>query len=730
VVSLRDLLHPEHVYQPLVEGTPDEFPTLPTGETGRHNLPTQTTSLIGRETELATVLRLVGSHRLVTLTGVGGCGKTRLGLAAAAECVGEFPDGVFFVELASVADPQRVSEVVAATLGLSLAAGSDQRSVGRFLSDKKVLLVLDNCEHLLDAVADFVHELLSAGSHARVLATSRESLDVPGEQSHRVASLDEGSSLALLVARAKEASDAFVLVTEDTAAAAELCKRLGGIPLALELAAGHLDHLSARELLKRLDDRFQLLVGGTRRHRQRQQTLQAVMEWSWNLLSIDERRVLATLSVFAGGWTLDAAEDVAGRFVAGSQPVTITLGLLTKKSLVESRPAHNGRRYRMLETVRLFAQQQLVDLGLAADARVAHRDRFLRSSEATPLDQQLWWMPQISATIAELENLALAFEWSVDHEDLHEAAALLLATVGPMHEMVGKDQGYRWARLLLERDLDDVDRVGVLTAGVVAAVGVGDHIAMEQWGAEAEELMPVAPPVLACFLLQWRAAASTIRQPERAASLYGQASVVAAETGSPLATGYIAAWSLSAHLCTQPGRTARPDWTPSRFGGVESMGWSCALTTAILHEARNGRLADAESLLEAARRETAHPLDDVGMRALVQALADEPARAIEAARLVLQHAQQISDVAYHAEMALAVAIARYRAGDPFRALTYLDALRRAALYLPMFYDLRRDFAEQARAQLDEAAIAQARTAAKSLDVESILDRELRVPAND
>ena len=672
------------------------------------------------------VLELLASHRLVTLTGVGGCGKTRLALAVAAELVSDVADGVFFVELAPVTDPTRVPEVIASTAGLSLAAGLDRAGVARFLAGQDVVLVLDNCEHLLDEVAAFVGELLAAGSRGRVLVTSREALDVPGEQNHRVSSLDEGSSLALLVERAAEASDGFRLAVDDETAAVELCRRLDGMPLALELAAAHLAHVTPAELLQRLDDRFQLLVGGARRHRQRQQTLQTVMEWSWELLDDDERRVLAALSVFAGGWTLDAADD----FCAGlsDRPAAMLLRSLTAKSLVESRRTGRRQRYRMLETVRLFAQHKLVDMGLAHGVREAHRDFFVHWMNTTPLEKRLWWLPWIHDCLDELDNLAQAFEWSVDHHELPQAVTLLVSTAGAMHMVVGMHQQFRWAQTLVAHELNHADRVAVLTAGVVAAVGVGDHMAMEAWGAEAEQLLDQAEPALACFLLQWRASAAVIRQPERAAHLLDAADVAARRTGSPLASGYIAAWRLAAELCTPAGRQVRPRWAPAAFGGHDSVGWSCAAAMGIFHEARLGDLAAAEALLHATLSEYAHPLDEIGTHALCQALAGDPAHALAEARAVLDRAAQTTDVDWHAEMALTIAIAYFRGGDPERALIYLEALRRAPLWYPILYDFRRDFAERARAQLDDDVAAQAQLDGRTTTVEAILDHELRSPS--
>ncbi len=346
------------------------------------------------------------------------------------------------------------------------------------------------------------------------------------------------------------------------------------------------------------------------------------MEWSWDLLSEDERRVLASLSVFVGGWTLDAAEGVA-RGLAGA-PVAALLRSLASKSLIEPHRTGHGPRYRMLETVRLFGQHKLVEMGMAEQVRVAHRDWFVLWIETTPLEQRLWWLPWIHSCADELDNLASAFEWSFDHEELAQAATLLVSTAGAMHNLIGNEQGYRWASGTLDRELNVKDRVAVLTAGVAAAIGVGDHRTMDEWGAQAEELVESADPTLACFLLQWRATLAIIRDPERAALLYDAAELAASQAESPLGAGYIAAWRLHAELCTPQGRLARPSWAPSAFGGTNSMGWSCAVTTGIYHEARLGNLAVAEELLESSSTEYDHPLDQIGTHALCQALAGEP----------------------------------------------------------------------------------------------------------
>ena len=248
---------------------------------------------------------------------------------------------------------------------------------------------------------------------------------------------------------------------------------------------------------------------------------------------------------------------------------------------------------------------------------------------------------------------------------------------------------------------------------------------MEAWGAQAEQLLEWAEPTLACFLLQWRATLTVIRDPERAALLYDAAELPASQAESPLGAGYVAAWRLHAELCTPQGRLARPSWAPSAFGGSNSMGWSCAASTGIYHEARLGNLAVAEELLESSSTEYDHPLDQIGTHALCQALAGDPERAITEARAVVDYASQRSDILWRGEMALAISLARFRSGDVERAFTYLEALRRAPLMFPILFDIRRDFAERARVRIDDDVVEQAGLTARTLTVEAILDREFR-----
>ena len=560
-VRLKDLLDPEIVYGVVASGLGSTFPPLRTLDRARHNLPVQRTRLIGRDTDVARVVELVHAHRLVTLTGIGGCGKTRLSLAVAAELGDQFADGAYLVELAAVADPERVPEVVAEVLGVRVASGSKPRehlvAVAAFLSRRDLLIVLDNCEHLLDAVADLAEELLSAGDDVYVLATSREALEIEGEQTHRVSSLAVGDgtgaaanpALELLLERAGEMHGGFGVDGEERAAAGEICARLDGLPLAIELAAAQLSHLSPRELLARLDTRFQLLVGGRNRRRQRQQTLQAMMDWSWELLSAEEQHVLACLSVFSGGWTLEAAEGVCGRL--GHQSVAAVLRSLVAKSLVEPRTGARGNRYRLLETVRLFAQQKLVDLGRSMDARAAHCDWFVAWLEAVPIDERMWSVTFWADFIAEFDNISTAIEWAIDRRDFIAAAEFLLSGAGVFLVGIGSGQAMRWVSVLLLEDLDGRTRARTLMTGALAAVSAGVHDKIIPWSEEAAALSFDEEAIVYAVASTFHATPMMVRQPLRAAELLAVAAQVATAPGLALTRALINSYTLMAEFCAE-----------------------------------------------------------------------------------------------------------------------------------------------------------------------------------
>jgi len=366
---LRDVPTPVGVFQVRAPGLATDFPPLRALDTSPGNLRRATSSLIGRESELDDVQAAVKAHRLVTLTGVGGVGKTRLALEVAARLVDEFPDGVWFFELAAVTDPASVPDAVAAVLGITQQPGmSVSETVAAALEGRTRLLVFDNCEHVRDAAADLVESILAQSATVRILATSREGLGIPDEQVWLVPSLDLGAGIDsaavdLFVERARSVASGFSMATTDEAEAViEICRRLDGIPLAIELAASRLLSMTVAELRDRLDDRFRLLVG-SRRGLERHHTLRHAVAWSYDHLDDAEKSLLARCSVFAGGFDLPAACAVGD---CGDDLATLDLlDALVRKSLVVADRTSERTRFSMLETIRQFADEQLMTSGAA-----------------------------------------------------------------------------------------------------------------------------------------------------------------------------------------------------------------------------------------------------------------------------------------------------------------------------------------------------------------------------
>jgi predicted ATPase/class 3 adenylate cyclase/DNA-binding CsgD family transcriptional regulator len=440
VHRLRDLGRPEHVHELLDGDTPQEFPALRSLDALPNNLPGQLTSFVGRVTELREIQAALEGTRLLTLTGAGGCGKTRLALQAAADTVDRYPDGIWWVELAPVLDPEQLGSALATALSVRPLGGQTPLEAAvTHLAEQRALIVLDNCEHLLEASAVAGEALLRGAPGVAILATSRAPLGVAGETSWRVPSLSlpaermpepveglaQSDAVRLFIERALKVRPNFSISNDNAASVAGICHALDGIPLAIELAAARVRLMAVEEIATALADRFHLLTGGARGALPRQQTLRASVDWSYELLEEDERRLLRRLAVFTGGWTLDLAEDVTGGEDIERLAVLDLLGSLVDKSLVLVEDGEPSTRYRLLETVRQYGLDRLSQSPEELSVRDRHRDALLALAEEIEphlgkADQHLW----LRTLAAEDSNLTSALEHAVQTDP---AKALRLA---------------------------------------------------------------------------------------------------------------------------------------------------------------------------------------------------------------------------------------------------------------------------------------------------------------
>jgi predicted ATPase len=471
---LRDVPNPVGLFQVRAPGLRTDFPALRALDASPGNLRAATTSFVGRESAVADVQAAVKRHRLVTLTGVGGVGKTRLALEVAERLHDEFPDGVWLFELAVVTDPAAVPDAVAATLGVVQQSGkSVSESIAAALEGRVRLLVFDNCEHVLDAVADLAEAILRYSATARILATSREGLAVPDEQVWPVRSLDsaagmDSAAVSLFVERAQGLAPGFSIAGEDEAAAViEICRRLDGIPLAIELAASRMASMTAREVRDRLDDRFRLLIGA-RRGLERHHTLRHAMAWSYDLLDDAEKILLERCSVFAGGFDIQSACAVAGFEEVDDYAILDRLDVLVRKSLLVADRSTGRTRFSMLETIRQYAEEQLVARGDATEVRSAH-SQYYAGREADIM--ALWDSPQQRKAYdwfsAELANLRTAFRWAADHSDL-DVAATIAAYAMLLGVLVENYEPIAWGEELIQ-PARAVDHPRLATLYVTAA---------------------------------------------------------------------------------------------------------------------------------------------------------------------------------------------------------------------------------------------------------------------
>lgn len=462
---LKDLPRSEHIYQLVIADLPDEFPPLKTLDVVQHNIPAQMTSFIGREREREEIKQMLSAHRLVTLTGSGGAGKSRLSLQIGMECLPQFSDGVWLVELAPVTDPALIPQALLSTFSLR---EDRHRSVLDVLIDylraKTLLLILDNCEHLIDACAQISEALLQACPKLRILASSREALGLTGEVAYRVPSLTapnpenlppldqlrNADSIRLFIERAATAKPGFTLTDVNAFSLAQICYRLDGIPLAIELAASRVKVLSTEQIAARLDDRFRLLTGGSRTALPRQQTLRAMIDWSYSLLSEQEKKLFRRLAVFVGGWTLEAAEAICGEESKGLDVLDL-LTRLVDKSLVVIEETIEEIRYHRLETIRQYSREKFLETEEVEEIRDRHLAYYVRfaelADEKLKSGEQLVWQNRMSA---EADNLRAALDWGLSRNP--ESALRIVGAANLFWTAGGYSaEGFRWTQKALEQ---------------------------------------------------------------------------------------------------------------------------------------------------------------------------------------------------------------------------------------------------------------------------------------
>ena len=447
---------------------PKHYSTSSPPREHKTNLPIPLTSFIGREKDVERIQQRLAAHRLVTLIGVGGIGKTRLSQQVANQLIDNYPNGVWLVEFASLNDPMLVPQSVATVLGIQHRGDENAlvETLIHFLQAKTILLILDNCEHLLDACAELADRLLGTCPNLKILATSREALGMIGEALYQVPSLtipdiqqislveklNHYESIRLFHERAQLVQMDFALTKDNASSITQICSRLDGIPLAIELAAVRIRSFSAEQIAEQLDRCFHILTGGSRTALPKHQTLQASIDWSWHLLRNVEQILLRRLAVFAGGWTLESAQAVCGGDGVEAGAVLDLMNQLVNKSLVISeRKQVRETRYHILETIRQYASERLLEAGEAEQLRNRHLNFFLRWAERVEPEvrgpQQLEWLDQLEA---EHDNLRAALEWSLTQAEHGEASLRLAGTLPVFWNQRGYvNEGLAWLEKVL-----------------------------------------------------------------------------------------------------------------------------------------------------------------------------------------------------------------------------------------------------------------------------------------
>jgi predicted ATPase/class 3 adenylate cyclase len=488
---LKDLTHPEQVYQLTSPDLAAEFPPLRSLEALPNNLPLQITSFVGRDLELLTLSDALAKHRLLTLVGAGGVGKTRLALQAAAELLDRYEDGVWLVELAPIADPDLVPSAVASVFHVrEVENRTVSEALLHTLKPRRALIIFDNCEHVVEAAARLIDQILRNCPHIRIIATTRQGLGIAGEAVHRVASLAvpepqkeitaeeamQHGAVALFVERAAAATDAFRLTDQNAPVVARLCQRLDGIALAIELAVPRLKALSVEQLENKLNERFRILTGGSRTALPRQQTMRALVDWSYELLTGDEKTLFRRVAVFGGSWAFDAANAICSDERIEEWVVLDLLQSLVDKSMVVAKLSGPEQRYRLLESTRQYAHELLEKSGELEPMQTRHAAWYLQL--ATKADALYSSMPT-KAWIALLEpdndNLRVALDWALGEKRDVELGAALAARLArywatTIYEAEGRARVR--AAVALSDEINSKETIAKLWVGLELLLGV------------------------------------------------------------------------------------------------------------------------------------------------------------------------------------------------------------------------------------------------------------------
>lgn len=487
---LKDLIQPMRIYQVVHSDLPSEFPQLKTLDARPNNLPVQLTSFVGRVEEIKKIKGLLYNTHLLTLTGMGGVGKTRLAMQIAADVIDDFTNGVWIVELASITDPALLPQAIAQALGVKEDPKKGMEdSLIDYLQDKEMLIILDNCEHIIEACAQLVEKLLIVNQNLKIIATSREVLKCSGEQVHHVSSLTfhdpkkkitpekltQYEGIRLFIERALAVNPSFRVTNENATALAEICFQLDGIPLAIELAAARIKVLSVEKIFERLSNRFTLLTGGKRTALPRQQTLKAMIDWSHDLLSEKEKILLRRLSVFSGGWTLEASEEVCSDEKVSESDILDLLSNLSEKSIIIYDEKND--RYRMLETLRQYSKEKLIESNEEKIILNKHLEFYLQLSETAEPNlkgiHQKEWLERLEDEHGNFQSsLSLSLEAGKNEEGVRMAAAL-----GRFWLIRGYlSSGRRWMEsVLFNTSVSKIARGNALNLSGLLAYGQGDY---------------------------------------------------------------------------------------------------------------------------------------------------------------------------------------------------------------------------------------------------------------